>query len=120
MKAIQNYLPLLSLFIGGWMVLNGILHDIFVLRSEPGIKYERDLLRLLMGGHILITCGVIQMIAYSGLKKGEHWAYYTAGVASISLLIYCAMIFPFLKSRFTIFLNIALLILLIIQFQNIN
>ncbi len=118
MKIMLSYLPLISLCIGGWMVLNGILHDIFILSSEHGKKYDRDLLRLLMDGHILITCGVIQMLAYSGLKSGEHWAYYIAAAACISLLIYCAMIFPFLKSIFTICLNAGMLILLIIQYQN--
>ncbi len=102
------------------MVLNGLLHDIIILRSEHGNKYDRNLLRLLMDGHILITCGILQMIAYSGLKNGEHWSYYIASVACISLLIYCAMIFPFLKSVFTIFLKVLMLILIIIQFQKIN
>lgn len=119
MKNISTYIPIISLCIGGWMVLNGILHDIFILFSEHGKKYDRDLLRLLMDGHILITCGVIQMISYTGLKNGEPWAYYIAGVACISLLIYCGMIWPFLKSVFTAFLNLTLLILLIINFQKI-
>lgn len=120
MKVISAYLPLISLCIGGWMVLSGILHDIFVLRSAHGNKYDRDLLRLLMDGHILITCGILQIISYHGLKVEERLAYYVVGMSCISLLIYCWMIFPFLKSLFTIFLNAVLLILLIIQFQKIN
>lgn len=119
MKSISNYIPIFSLCIGAWMVLNGVLHDIFILISDHGKKYDRDLLRLLMDGHILITCGVIQMIAYTGLKNAEHWAYYIAIVACISLLIYCGMIWPFLKSVFTTVLNLTLLILLIINFQKI-
>jgi uncharacterized membrane protein HdeD (DUF308 family) len=114
---IQNYLPLISLLIGGWAVVSGILHDIAVLLSEHGKKYDRDLLRLLMDGHILITCGVLQMIAYAGLRNHENWAFYISGFACISLLVYCAMIFPFLKSLFTILLNAALLVLLIINFS---
>ena len=112
----EIYLPVLTLAIGGWAVTNGILHDIFVLISEQGKKYDRDLLRLLMDGHILITCGVMQMISYSGLRTNEPWAYYISGAACISLLIYCGMIFPFLKSIFTIILNLGLLILLITGF----
>lgn len=119
MRHLYNYLPQISLCIGGWMVLSGVLHDLFVLLSDHGKKYDRDLLRLLMDGHILITCGAIQMIAYSGLKNGQPWAYYVAGVACISLLIYCGMIWPFLKSGFTILLNLSLLILLLINFQKI-
>jgi hypothetical protein len=111
-----SYLPILSLCIGGWMVINGILHDIGVLRSEHGKQYDRNLLRLLMDGHILITCGVMQMIAYSGLRENQPWAYYVCGTSCISLLIYCGMIFPFLKSYFTMLLNAALLVVLIISF----
>ena len=98
------------------MVINGILHDIGVLRSEHGKQYDRNLLRLLMDGHILITCGVMQMIAYSGLRENQPWAYYVCGTSCISLLIYCGMIFPFLKSYFTMLLNAALLVVLIISF----
>ena len=113
---VLDYLPVLSLMVGGWAVVSGILHDIFVLLSEHGKKYDRDLLRLLMDGHILITCGVMQMISYPGLRSNESWAYYVSGFASISLLVYCVMIFPFLKSIGTIFLNSALLVLLILGF----
>lgn len=119
MKPVLTYIPVISLCIGAWMVLNGILHDIFILLSDHGKKYDRDLLRLLMDGHILITCGMIQIIAYNGLKSREPWAYYVAGVACISLLIYCGMIWPFLKSVFTTVLNLVLLALLIINFQKI-
>lgn len=111
-----DYLPVASLLVGGWAVVSGILHDVFVLLSEQGKKYDRNLLRLLMDGHILITCGVMQMIAYAGLRSNENWAYYVSGFACISLLIYCVMIFPFLKSIVTIFLNATLLALLIISF----
>jgi uncharacterized membrane protein HdeD (DUF308 family) len=114
---ISDYVPLISLLVGGWAVISGILHDIFVLLSEHGKKYDRDLLRLLMDGHILITCGVMQMIAYSGLRNNENWSYYVSGIACVSLLVYCAMIFPFLKSLFTILLNAVLLMLLIINFS---
>jgi len=112
----KNYLGLLSLCVGGWMVLNGVLHDFFVLRSDHGKQYDRDLLRLLTDGHLLITCGVVQMIAYLGLRNQEPWGYYMAGVACISLLIYCAMIFPFLKSIGTMVLNLGLLVFLLISF----
>jgi uncharacterized membrane protein (DUF2068 family) len=114
----MNFLPIATICVGGWMLVNGVLHDIFVLRSEHGKQYDRTLLRLLMDGHILITCGTILVIAAFGLQKNEHWAYYIAGVACISMLIYCAMIFPFLKSIVTIVLNLIILILLIIYYKN--
>lgn len=106
-------LHIIVLLIGSWAVLNGLLHDFFVLRSDHGKKYDRDLLRLLMDGHILITCGLMQMISYIGFRHGDTWAYYVAGIASISLLGYCAMIYPFLKSIGTIVLNLGLIVLLI-------
>jgi hypothetical protein len=96
------------------MVISGVLHDIFVLRSEHGKQYDRDLLRLLMDGHILITCGLIQVIAGAALPEAS-WAYVANGVASVSLLIYCVMIYPFLKSFFTMILNVMLLILLLVR-----
>jgi len=104
---------IIVLCIGRWAVLNGLLHDFFVLRSDHGKKYDRDLLRLLMDGHILITCGLFQMVAAIGLRNGDVWAYYTAGIACISLLAYCAMIFPFLKSIATITLNLGLIVILV-------
>ena len=113
---ISDYLPWISLAAGGWAAVSGILHDVFVIFSEHGKRYDRDLLRLLMDGHILITCGVMQMIAFTGLRSNESWACYVSGFASISLLVYCAMIYPFLKSIFTILLNAALLVLLVISF----
>jgi hypothetical protein len=111
-----SYLPWISLLVGGWAVVNGILHDVFVLASDHGKKYDRDLLRLLQDGHILITCGVMQMLAYKGLQANANWGYYVAGAACISMLIYCGMIFPFLKSIVTILLNSGLLLILVIYF----
>ena len=111
----MNFLPIATLCVGGWMLLNGVLHDIFVLRSEHGKQYDRNLLRLLMDGHILITCGIMLLIAGFGIQKSEHTAYYIAGLASFSALIYCAMIFPFLKSIITILLNLIVLVLLVVR-----
>lgn len=99
---------------GGWAVVNGILHDIFVLAQKR--KYDRDLLRLLMDGHILMTCGAMQLIASGGLAEKAIWALEVGAIATISLLIYTAFIFPFLKSIGTILINLSLFILLIISF----
>jgi hypothetical protein len=112
----MNPLSIATIGVGSWMVINGILHDIFVLRSEHGKTYNRDLLRLLMDGHILITCGVIQILSFKGIEEHHHWAFYICAISCLSLLVYCAMIYPFLKSIFTIILNAALLILLAIYF----
>jgi hypothetical protein len=112
----MNLLSIATIGIGSWMGINGLLHDIFVLRSEHGKTYGRNLLRLLMDGHILITCGAIQILSFIGIEEHLHWSYFICAAASISLLIYCAMIFPFLKSIFTILLNAALIALLAIYY----
>ena len=109
----MKLLYIVSLCVGGWLVVNGILHDIFILTSEHGKKYDRTLLRLLMDGHILITCGIMQLIAAKGLQTNESWGFYVAGTAAISILIYCALIFPFLKSMVTIVLNLSFLVMLV-------
>jgi hypothetical protein len=71
MKRSLSFLPVTSLTIKGWALANGALHDVFgLIRHKTG--YDRDLLRLLMDGHILITCGIMQMIAYKGLDANEN------------------------------------------------
>ncbi len=115
MEIISKILPFFALCVGGWAVINGVLHDIFILRSDHGKIYNRELLRLLMDGHILISSGIFQLIAYTGLRENASWAYFIAGIASLSLLVYCCMIFPFLRSYATMFLNFILLILIILK-----
>ena len=107
-------LPWIILFIGAWCVTMGILHDIFVLNGEHGKTYDRNLLRLLFDGHILITCGVMLLISYAGLKSQLDWAYYISIAACASLLVYCMMIWKFLKSEVTTLLSAGGLTLLII------
>jgi hypothetical protein len=112
----MNPLSFLIILSGGWLLVNGVLHDIFVLSGEHGKTYNRELLRLLMDGHILITCGVVILFCYKGIQQGQPWAYGIAMAACVSILIYCAMIFPFLKSIFTILIHSALLIALLVNF----
>jgi hypothetical protein len=103
----------------GFGIINGVLHDIFVLKSEYGKKYDRELLRLLMDGHVLITCGAIQAFSFFGLRHNANWAYAMAGIASVSLLVYCAMIWPFLKSVMTIVVNLVLAGMLVFGYLTI-
>ena len=35
-----SLLPVFALLVGMWALLNGILHDIFILASEHGKKYD--------------------------------------------------------------------------------
>jgi hypothetical protein len=112
----QTALPYFILIIGGWCVIMGILHDIFVLADEHGKVYDRNLLRLLFDGHILITCGVMLLLSYTGLKNAQDWAYYIAIASCASLIIYCMMIWKFLKSVMTTLLSVAGLVLLLISY----
>ena len=42
---------------------NGLLHDIFVLKDHKG-DYDRELLRLLMDGHVLMLSGAVMFVCY--------------------------------------------------------
>lgn len=64
MENIFKYVSSAVFIAGAWNLINGVLHDVFALRSEHGKQYDRNLLRLLMDGHVLITCGIILMIMY--------------------------------------------------------
>lgn len=116
MESLHQYLPWIILFIGAWCVVNGILHDIFVLVSEQGKTFDRNLLRLLFDGHILITCGVMLLLSFHGIKTGEALAYYISMASCLSLIVYCALIWKFLKSIVTISISLTGLILLLICF----
>jgi hypothetical protein len=116
MENIVGYVSSIVLVAGGWNLANGILHDVFVLRSEHGKQYDRNLLRLLMDGHILITCGIILMVITGALRSGQDFAYAVAAVTLTSMIVYCFMIFPFLKSIATLSINSLTLIILILSF----
>ncbi len=57
------------LFSAVWYFGNGILHDLFVLLRQKG-KYDRELLRLLMDGHVLILSGAVVFVCYLMLLNG--------------------------------------------------
>ena len=114
MESLRTFLPWIVGGIGAWAVLNGVLHDIFILAGEHGKKYDRNLLRLLMDGHILITCGVVMMFTFPGLKTGELWALSIALVCAVSLIVYCAMIWPFLKSVGMMTLSVTVLVTVLV------
>lgn len=116
MESLKTMLPWIVGAIGAWAVLNGVLHDIFVLAGEHGKKYDRNLLRLLMDGHILITCGAVMMFTFPGLKTRETWALTIALLCAISLIVYCAMIWPFLKSLGMMTLSITVFVTTILAF----
>ena len=109
----------ISLFFGAWAVGNGILHDIFVL-IEHKEGYNRHLLYLLLNGNIIILSGVLEMIAFPGLRDNLQWGLIVSGIASASLLIYCLMIWRFLKSVITMVLQTGLLVAIVTQYFSLN
>jgi hypothetical protein len=96
------------LIASGWLTVNGVLHDIFVVRAHKG-GYDRELLRLLMDGHVLILSGVLLLFSYLLTRSGNVYGAATAAVIAIGMIVYCLMIFPFLKSLVTLLLSLVLL-----------
>ncbi|MCD6011999.1 MAG: hypothetical protein K0Q79_1861 [Flavipsychrobacter sp.] len=92
-----------------WYTGNGILHDIFVIiKHKDG--YNRELLRLLMDGHVLILSGILMFITYLMVNKGITYGPIVAIVVTAAMLVYCVMIFPFLKSVVTMLVSLVTLI----------
>jgi hypothetical protein len=91
-----------------WYVGNGILHDIFVLLNHKR-SYDRDLLRLLMDGHLLILSGLLMFVSYLMAQKGIVYGGWIGAITAVSMLVYCAMIFPFVKSIVTTIISLAVL-----------
>jgi hypothetical protein len=92
-----------------WYFVNGVLHDIFVIKNHNG-KYDRELLRLLMDGHVLILSGIIVFVCYLMMLNKIQYASLISIIVAIGMLVYCAMIFPFLKSFGTIIISIILIV----------
>lgn len=114
----KTFFPYYILFTGGWALINGLLHDIFVIKANP--VFDKELIRLLKDGHILIFSGIFFIYAYTGIRKEESWAFFVAIIASIFMLSYCALIFKMLPSIMTILINLIALILLIINLPKAN
>ncbi|MGZ3885280.1 MAG: hypothetical protein ACXVPQ_07765 [Bacteroidia bacterium] len=87
-----------------WYTANGILHDVFVIINHKG-GYNRDLLRLLMDGHVLVFSGLVLFVCYWMLLQKIPYAALIAAIIALSLLVYCGMIWPFLKSMVTVVIS---------------
>ena len=101
-------------FAGAWALVNGILHDIFVLKQKR--PYDRELIRLLIDGHLLIFSGIFYLISANGILHGEKTAFLLSIFTAIFLLVYCFFIFKILPSYGTILINLVALIWLLIVF----
>jgi hypothetical protein len=92
-----------------WYFGNGILHSATVLMQHKG-KYDRELLRLLMDGHVLMLSGAVVFMCWlmmlSKIQCGGVISIIVAGF----MILYCLMIFPFLKSYVTMAMSVFLII----------
>ncbi len=95
--------------VGIWYLVSGILHDFFVIKAHKG-PYSRDLLRLLMDGHVLIFSGIILFVCYWMMLQKIQYGPLISSIIAIAMLVYCGMIFPFLKSYFTMGLSLMVII----------
>jgi len=102
------------LFAGAWALINGILHDIFVLKERR--PFNRDLIRLLIDGHLLIFSGIFYFVSAKGILQGEKTAFLICIFNAFFLLGYCAFIFKILRSFGTILINLIALIWLLVVF----
>jgi len=100
--------PILILISSLWYFINGVLHDVFVLRRHKG-PYDRDLLRLLMDGHVLLLSGIVLFVCYLMVQDKIEYGYVISLIIGSFMLVYCAMIYPFLKSIFTIIITLVLI-----------
>lgn len=92
-----------------WYFGNGILHDAFVLINHKG-KYDRELLRLLMDGHVLMISGAVVFVCWLMMLNKIQCGGVISIIIAVGMLLYCAMIFPFLKSYLTMAISIMLII----------
>lgn len=93
------------LIAAGWYIIMGVLHDIFVVKNHKG-PYDRELLRLLMDGHVLVLSGILLGVCYMMMLNNTPYAPIIAIIVGIGMLVYCIMIFPFLKSFVTMFISL--------------
>ncbi len=106
MNFFANYWALLAAI---WYFINGLLHDIAVIKRHEG-GYDRELLRLLMDGHVLLLSGILSFICYVMMRQNLPYGWLIGIIVSVGMLVYCAMIFPFLKSFGTLLVSLILLI----------
>ena len=100
-----------------WYFINGVLHSIAVIRNHKG-DYDRELLRLLMVGHLLIFSGLILFVCYLMVLNKIQCGAIISIIVAVSMLVFCAMIYPFLKSFGTIAISIILIIVCIRAYRS--
>lgn len=100
-----------------WFFGNGMLHDIFVLKQHQG-PYNRELLRLLMDGHVLMLSGAVLFVCYLMMLNRIQCGATISIVIAAFMLLYTLLIFPFLKSFVTMGLSLWLILVSIKALQD--
>jgi hypothetical protein len=95
-------------FAGVWMIGNGLLHDYFVLIQKR--PFEKELIRLLIDGHILIFSGVLFLLCAKPAQTGSEIALAICIADALFLLGYCALIFKMLPAVGVILISLLVLI----------
>ena len=111
MKNILSFLPWIVGGAGVWSIINGVLHTAFILAE--GRNFDRELIRLMIDGLILVFGGLFFLVALMGIKQGELWSFYLVILDSLFLLCYCFLIFKFLPSYFFISINLFVLFIMV-------
>ena len=77
---------------GVWALGNGILHDVFILLQRK--PFDRELIRLLIDGLILIFSGIFYILCYQGVKEHQFLAFLICILTAIfRAIIYSALIY---------------------------
>jgi len=97
------------LIAAAWYFIMGLLHDIFVIKNHK-TGYDRDLLRLLMDGHVLMLSGALLAVCFFMMQKNIQYAAWIAIITGVFMVIYCCMIWPFLKSTVTLLISVMVVI----------
>lgn len=92
-----------------WYFGNGLLHSISVLAKHKG-SYDRELLRLLMDGHLLMLSGAVVFVCWLMMLSKIQCGGVISIIVGAFMLLYCGMIFPFLKSFGTMAISIILIL----------
>ena len=95
-------------FAGIWALGNGVLHDVFILLQRK--PFDRELIRLMIDGHILIFSGILYLLCYSAIREQQALAYVVTLAVAVFLLGYCGLIFKILPSILTIVINLIVLV----------
>lgn len=100
-------------FVGAWTTVNGLLHDIAILMQRR--PFERELIHLLIDGHIIIFSGILYLLCFKPLQQGSSFALWICIADAVFMLGYCGLIFKLLPAIGMIFLNLVVLIIALIK-----